>query len=362
MKIGITTFHWSNNYGAVWQAHALLSFLKQRGHAAQIIDYRPEAPAAGPRRWLARSPRGCIEKWGAEYKRYLFERFRARHLTRTQDVFRAPEDLSAVSDRFDALITGSDQVWNPKWLEQFDGLADVYFLRFAGSRTRRLSYAASFGHATTATIETAWRDRLGKLLRGLDAISVRESSGVTLVRELSQRVDAVDVADPVLLHRRSYYEQFCVINHSRPPYILAYMLHGVDATHHPAVQQAASMARLPVRVCDLRHGPWHPNHVLPDPKDWLCMIRDASSVVTNSFHAVVFCLLFHVPFLPVMMDGPFSGMNARLIELLKAVGLDSYSQAVVEGTHTEACDWILVDRRLEGLRKHAGIFLEQQGL
>jgi len=226
MKIGIATFQWADNYGAVMQAHALQSYLREQGNEVEIINFQPQNFNSGLRQFIAATPKATLAKWEAFYKRKVFLDFRNDYLQLTPDSFNTTADLDKIKDRFDLLITGSDQVWNPKWLSQFEGLWDLCFLRFAGNKTRRISYAASFGHADSATISQEFQARIGAYLKEFDAISVREKSGIELVNKLSGRDDAIQVADPTLLHDRSFYEKLAGPIRRRAPYLLNYMLHG----------------------------------------------------------------------------------------------------------------------------------------
>jgi len=367
MKIGITTFQWSDNYGAVLQAHALQFFLQQRGHAVQIVDYRPQKPSSMMRRWLSASPRGCVRKWEANWKTHLFERFRKTHLIRTTESFCSASELRKIADRFDLLITGSDQVWNPQWLEQVDGLCDLYFLSFAGPQTRRIAYAASFGHAETATMKKEWREIIGEKLKKMDAISVREPSGVSLVRDLCGRTDAVHVVDPTLLMPRSHYDKLAGRASSQEGYLFYYTLHGPKCDVKNMNRRVSDALNLRViRCCNAHKTALHKGFILPSPVGWLRRIRDASFMVTDSFHGVVFCLIFHTPFVALLIDGHSGSMNARIIELLKAVGLThrivSPSEKLPDGACAETIDWAGVDQKIADMRAGSVEFLSSQRL
>ncbi len=365
MKIGITTFQWSDNYGAVLQAHALQFFLQQRGHAVQIVDYRPQKGASLVRRWLSASPHGCVRKWEANWKKYLFERFRKTHLIRTPESFCSASELWKIADRFDLLITGSDQVWNPQWLEQVAGLTDLYFLSFAGPRTRRISYAASFGHAETATMKKEWREIIGEKLKKMDAISVREPSGVSLVRDLCGRTDAVHVADPTLLLDRGHYEKIAGAADLREKHLFSYMLHGLEQDAEAVSLHISKILNLPIVKCDALKTAVHKGYVLPSPTGWLKQIREASFMVTNSFHGVVFCLIFHTPFIALLINGQTGSMNSRIIEILKAVGLEhrmaSPREKLAEELSVETIDWAAVDRKMADMRLGSVEFLAGRG-
>jgi hypothetical protein len=365
MKIGITTFQWSENYGAVLQAHALQFFLQEREHTVQIIDFRPPPSGSGLRRWLSSSPRGCFVKWEAAHKTHLFESFRKKHLVRTPKSFHSSSELLKLADRFDILITGSDQVWNPQWLDQVAGLWDLYFLTFAGLQTRRVAYAASFGHAEKSTMKKEWQKLIGEKLTKMDAISVREPSGVELVRDLCGRTDALHVLDPTLLLDVSYYKRI-----SRKAkgckHVFCYMLHGAEKESELFCERSVLLRGLKVVKCDSRKTSLWSGYTLPSPIQWLQRINNAEFVVTNSFHGIVFCLIFHKPFVALPIHGQMSSMNGRVSELLRAVGLPQRMVAATAGFTEDAFDsginWMDVDDRIAHLRKKSIEFLYNQGL
>lgn len=367
MKIGITTFQWSDNYGAVLQAHALQCFLQQRGHSVEIVDYRTRKPESWVRRWVAKTPFGCVRKWEAVWKKQRFEQFRRQHLIRTPDVFHSSSELRKISDRFDLLIAGSDQVWNPEWLAQVAGLSELYFLSFAGSKTRRISYAASIGHSSRATLTAEWADILCKKLLTIDAVSVRETSGVGLVKELCGRDDAVQVCDPTLLLDRQHYEALAgPVAAGGKKYLFSFMLHGLERDAEPVCRQIAGKEGWRVLKCDARRTALHKGFVLPSPAGWLRRIRDAEFVVTNSFHCTVFCLIFHIPFAAVLIGGQIGSMNSRIVDLLGAVGLAnrmvSSGGGIPAAVLEKGIDWDAVDARMDAMRPGAVEFLVGQGV
>jgi hypothetical protein len=366
MKIGITTFQWADNYGALIQAYALQTFLQARGHEVQIVDYRPQKGASMVRRWLSASPRGCVRKWESNWKQFLFERFRKKHLVRTPEVFRSASELRKIADRFDLLIAGSDQVWNPKWLAQSEGLFDLYFLSFAGSKTRRISYAASIGHSDLSTLTDEWKQMLAVRMKAMDEISVREQSGVELVRQLCGRTDAVCVADPTLLLGRAHYDRLAGTSVEKNPYLFSFMLHGLEQDAAEACRSVSEYLRLTIARCNAGKTGLHAGYTLPSPEGWLRNIRDARFVVTNSFHGVVFCLLFHTPFVALLINGSTGSMNSRITELLKAVGLSHRTVVAGAGVPSETVikkiDWDGVDRAMASMRSESLGFLTEQGL
>ena len=366
MNIGITTFQWANNYGALLQAHALQIFLRSRGHEVQIVDYRGRQPTKGIKKWISTSIVGCIYKWEAAYREYLFDHFRRNYLIRTHEIFYSTTDLERIADKFDLLITGSDQVWNPIFLAEITGLSELYFLSFAGKNTRKISYAASFGHTTKNTIEPNWRKILEEKLLSIDAISVREASGVGLVNSICGRTDAVNVVDPTLLLDRSYYERITKLKIKRQKYLFSYMLHELDENAETFNRQIPMLLNLKIVKCNASTTGIHKPYTLPSTTNWLNLIRNASFVVTNSFHGVVFCLLFHTPFIAITIDGSMSSMNSRVAELLSFLGLTHricISQAEVPmEVYREVIKWGDIDNLLDKMRMGSIKYLNSQGL
>lgn len=363
MKIGIATFQSGDNYGAVLQAHALQSFFRARGHAVELIRYRTAPLAPLLRRWVAKTLSGCIRKCEAEYKRHIFNTFRTAYLAETPEIFCSTEELEKLKGRFDLLVAGSDQVWNPQWLDQVSWFWDFYFLSFGGTKTRRVSYAASFGHSSLSTLTPDWCKKLGQRLKGMDAISVREPSGVELIRGLCGRTDAIQVVDPTLLMDRVYYEKLIGLG-SRRQILFSYMLHGMEQEAESVSQMFADLLNLKVVRCDTHKTALHRGYTLPSPIGWLRQIRDAAFVVTNSFHGVVFCLLFNIPFVVLLIQGPISPMNTRVVELLSAVGLTermvSSDDDLVAGLLDKTVNWAEVNRQISVMKNGAVEFLNAQ--
>lgn len=313
MKVGILTFHWANNYGAVLQAYALLSKLKELGHDAYIID----------RRMIYK---GILRKL---YHKFSYEHFFSWHkFWKYTDTFLKPKTRAYMShddlvtnfknENFDAVIVGSDQVWRWKLI----GLN--YFLDFiTGHKTKRYSYAASFGldewHGTEDDRKT-----ISALLKQFNRISVREETGVRICQE-TFKVDAELVLDPTLLHTAEFYEQTLLKNYKCQPSgkVVSYIL---GKNKKPQVVEIANWAK----SINLKHNElfwttiehpsligkstFHLTHVTPI--EWLNEIRNAEYVITNSFHATVFSILFQKQFVVLAHEG---GGNNRIETLFNSL-------------------------------------------
>lgn len=355
MKIGIVTFQRTDNYGAALQAFALQAFLSAQGHEVELIDYWPLAPAFWPRRWLAVYPRNMLLKWQVRRIEQRFERFRKQRLRLSSPRITDPADLHSLAGRHDLLIAGSDQIWNPTWIDRIPGGDQFYLLAFAAPTTRKLSYAASFGQATVDAMPAAWQQIFQRELPAFDWISVRESSGTALVETLCGRKDAATVVDPTLLMPASFYSAIMPPPARKPEYLFSFLLHGENPYALRFIEQALRATGLRPRHCHLHAARLaRLDDQPPSPEDWLARIRDASLVITNSFHAVVFCLLFHTPFVVLKIGGATAGMNDRINNLLDMAGVSDRLCSANETFQPDAfpaIDWNTVDSRLAAQRE-----------
>lgn len=322
MKIQTITCHNVYNYGASLQAYALTAYLRQLGHTVEIIDYQPfylrryrlwgvdnrvyDRPFVRTAYNLAKLPGRLLT--GMEKRKKAFDRFTRRYLPLTEKQYRTYESLCADPPQADIYLAGSDQIWNPLF---FNGKDPSFYLSFAPQDRIRASYAASFAvEEIPADQETFVREQLGTL----DFCSVREKSGVALAESLG--VDCTQVADPVFLLSAEEWEAFAVRPETAEPYLLLYHF-----------EHNAELERQAVSIAE-QNG-WKILSLSPDsacgryigdagPREFLGLIRNAQMVLSDSFHATVFAMLFERPFL--VFDRTLN-INVRIHDLLCAAGI-----------------------------------------
>ena len=225
MKIGIVTFFCVPNYGAMLQAYALWHYLEDRGHEVEFIDYSFGNTRRMPL-WKCFFSRnianwiGMVRKKLALRAQFEITQFSAS-FPRTKRVSTFSE-LLELGKRFDAIIVGSDQMWNPLWCSKSS--LPIVLLDFAAEKVKRISYAVSFGTREWQKEQNA--ELAGKLLRRFDAISVREKSGAELVHSLSGRNDAQILLDPTLLYTSTFYIPLFNVQtgNTKERYIFSYIL------------------------------------------------------------------------------------------------------------------------------------------
>jgi hypothetical protein len=200
----------------------------------------------------------------------------------------------------------------------------------------------------------------------MHSISVREPSGIELVHSLCGRTDVVAVIDPTLLLSKQYYNRLIGTNKLTKKVLFSYMLHGNYEDSDAIREKIAANLALKIVKCDARKTKLHPGYVLPTPIEWLAHIRDASFVVTNSFHCVVFCLIFHTPFVALLVDGHIGPMNSRIEELLGSVGhkcaIIRMPADITKDLIFREVNWLGIDNNILILRKFAIDYLSKQGL
>ena len=373
MKIGIVTFYRVANYGAMLQAYALWQYLAVRGHEVVFIDH-PRTSARRMLLWrclVSRSVKGVIVKL-RNYVRFPMTQFAVSY-PQTRRCWTLDDVREATAD-CDAFVVGSDQMWNPKWCS--GPSLPFVMLDFAPQGRPRLAYAVSFG-------TKEWREDqnaafAGELLRKFAKISVREESGVALVERLSGRADAECLLDPTLLQTADFYRSIFVHQRgnedetAKGPYVFRYMLDEWDDAAASQKAFAFVQSRLGIQCVETDRAPVRG---LLGPlcrvlgvtakvsvPDWLSKIAHADFVFTNSFHGTVFAILFHKPFVSLLLRGPMSGMNERALSLLAKLGL---SDRAVYADELEKCEktiatpiqWDVVDEILVKLQaRTAGFF------
>lgn len=203
MNIGILTFHWATNYGAVLQTYALQSYLTSIGHKVKIINYKPQNFDKSLFKFLCYREFIHIRNYIKTQKtENALNIFRDNYLNLTKRI-NSCSSISEIASQFDMIISGSDQVTNPAFLMNGEGngrITPTYFLGFS-YKGRRVGYALSFG--CTDYPEVA-RRVASNYINVFTHISVRETSGINIVKSIG-RDDVVVVPDPTILINPEFY-------------------------------------------------------------------------------------------------------------------------------------------------------------
>lgn len=324
MKIKTITCHNVYNAGASLQAYALATYLRQLGHDAQIIDYIPDylvhyrltgvansaynKPVLRELYNLMKLPGRLAARYGQRKRN--FDRFTFQYLPLTKTRYSSFEDLLANPPEADVYIAGSDQIWNTFFQ---NGRDPAFYLRFAPEGRIRASYAASFA---TEQIAEQGKEQIKVWLADMDHISVRETSGIKILEDLG--IDTgQSVLDPVFLLPREQWDLLCGNWMPAEPYVLVYDFDNNDKIRRTAEALAAARGwKIYTLFKKLGYGDKCMESA--GPVEFLELIRGASYVLSNSFHATAFSLIFQRPFL--VFDRS-EGINTRMRDLLQSIGL-----------------------------------------
>lgn len=377
--IGLVTPFRGKNFGTKLQAKAMLELVNGLGHQAEIIDYRAQwdcRPKVLMRRISAGTVfrsridrirqaykcRECQIKSGLGARASILARFDDENLRKSAAI-RGFQALQDHAQRYSAVVCGSDQVWLPN-----NSIAEYYTLEFAPNGVKRVAYAPSFG---CSQLPRHLYARYSAFLSAIDALSVREEQGRSIVREISGK-DVPVVLDPTLLLGGAAWIK--MLKERTPPvhggYILCYFL-GDNPEHRRLVSSLAREVNLPV-VCfphfekvvaaDRDFGDIRLFDV--DPIEFIGLIRDARVVFTDSYHCSAFSIMMRRPF------GTFErfsrsdprSTNSRIHSLLGKLSLESQivtGLSSVRPVFDTVPDFDRVEFILDGLRRHSKSFLQE---
>jgi len=373
MRVGILTYHFSDNYGALFQAYALRQWFLNQGCEADFINYHPEHVEGGGNiqfdNLFSRKNLKVVYlkltkikgKWlGNRQLQDNFYHFRRKFLGIISPEYKTIQELASASLNYDLLVCGSDQIWNPS--EHF-GIDPVYFLSFSiqNKHVRRISYAPSFGRDE---IDSKYFDDLSSLIHKLDGISVREQSGIKIIKDLIG-VEPECVPDPTIL-LSDYSGIMAPYQVSSEKYVFCYGLRSRIVIGEVAETLASRLG------ADL-YSPYNPHRrwkeigetVYPCPRQWLYLMQNAEFVVTNSFHGTALSILLNKPFVVVGLQEGKAGFNARALNLLELSGLSSRflmdaKPATVDKILYNPIDWDFVNEKVKVLRRNGIEYLSQQ--
>lgn len=353
MKIGILTFHCVHNSGAVLQAYALQEYLRRQKHLVGVIDYRPEylvdtiRPA--PKLLHSRPVRLVkhVAKFLSNYGGYLkYKDFICHQLSL------CPYSFESLCNDFDAIIWGSDQIWNIKLTR---GVDNVFWGLFPARRgVRFITYAASAGsdEGSIANIPN-----IENVLRRFDAISVRELSLKKVIQPLTLK-NVAFVLDPTLLvpsqvlMRLTGTHSLC-----RFPYVFVYEVFPLQEStaiaRNIAKQIDDNVVVVKLSAIKRRRG-----NVLfvnnAGPKDLLTYIRFAECVVTTSYHGTALSISFSKNFYTLKVN---DGIDTRALSLLESLGLRDRQIGKADIPVYTAIDYEKVNILLNARRTESEAFL-----
>lgn len=344
-RIAIITFSRAYNYGSALQTYALNRYLTVLGNIVKTIDYTTEnqqklytifEPLVG----IMSLARNLQSIWHLSHLRTHKKRFAIflkKYVPMTAKVS-TYDDFLRLNTQFDYFICGSDQIWNA----QCDDFDSNYMLSFVEEKQKCIAYAPSLG-AGANDVNTA--KVLATYVKGYKGVSSREKASVGVIGKVTG-CDVENVLDPVfLLNANQWFEvsPSCPINEE---YILGYFIGDVVGMRNFAAELSKESG-LPVVVVwkslrDVKYG--FTTYYESGPAEFLSLVNGAKYIVTNSFHAVSFSIIFGKSFWAFIQPGTYDERLRSLLELVNLTDRIIDAEAGLKVNKLSLIDYASINR------------------
>lgn len=377
MKIAILTFARTNNYGATLQCYALTKFVEQYGHQVSIINV-PLLKAGAPRNknlidkvWS--KVHNYFHSYEKRYKRTteqllqdkeldkqnmkLFDIFRATYFPNLTHEYISESDFENDFPNADLYIVGSDQVWNI-WVTNIQ--YPLFFFSFLKKNEKRISYAACMGGDRNFKFNKEELKTIHSLLEKFDGISVRDTTGLSILKT-KFNIPAVQVLDPTFLI--DSYDSLLKDSNLDAKGSMFCFKFIINDDWTKVIKHMSDELSLNVRMdtclIPIDGLPFKP---ICSVQDWLRLIKTSDFVFTDSFHGMVFCILFKKQFI---VTPSYKGGEERYMDLASKLGLADRvyfsPRKIINNTKRwkEKINYEDVYKRLEILRIESKDFLSR---
>lgn len=283
--------------------------------------------------------------WIYEYKRKkIFSKFTKRYI---DTIYRKSISKNLKKEQ-DFFVVGSDQVWNPSWYNANPLKKEAFLLTFAKPE-QKICFAPSFG---VDKLPLEWEHWFQDNLSSFTSINVREQSGVDIVNKLTGKNSLVMI-DPTMMLSQKQWLQLAKMPHefdTDTPYILTYFIGGISDNAKKILESEQKKG--------LKHYSFLSRNDLDTyvlgPEEFIYLISKAKLVLTDSFHACVFSILFDIAFLAFPREGKETELMGRITTLLNCMNLKD--RLISLNTSTEnyyECDYSYAHRIIEKKREEA---------
>ncbi len=370
MRIGIITFHRAYNMGAVLQTYALQTYLKNKGYEVDIINYHiNETKRLYHVFDYKKSDIKVVDYFKKNIRKMEINTFERNKLSfhkkydyfinnvlKIHGLYSNIMDLRNMNTKYDVLICGSDQIWN----SLLSGLNPIYFLDFGNESIKKISYAASVG---VSEIDESEKQVFQRYLKNLDYISVRETDAKEILKDLTQKQIEV-VIDPSQLLESKDYQNIITYPKIKQKYILFYVKKIKDEKiFNKAIKIAEKVSKLlNLPIIHNSENKIFSNEIKNiqycGPEEILGYISNAEFVITNSFHATSFSLIFHKNFITI----PHHKFSSRMNHLLTKYGLKNHlvdSSNKIKSIKDFNVNYKIVDKKICDFRKKSELYLKE---
>lgn len=346
-KIGIITIPDYNNYGNRLQNYAVKEYFCKKGYDAITLEMNDSAF----KKYKARKYKLLLKKCGltvgvfffeaitggfSKARRELyFEKFTKKYLNVRYLPEYSEEIIQKLNEEFDFFVLGSDQIWHPF----VNDTPNLYFARFTNPN-KKIYFAPSFG---VKELPVDYAGIVKKELCTAKCLSVRETEGAEIIRTLTGK-DVEVLVDPTLMLSSGDWSKIeqCPNDLKNKKYILCYFLGELSPEYKTQIEIAKKKYNADVYyIADPKNNIGYVN----GPSEFLYSIHHAQMVLTDSFHAAVFSIVFHKPFnvfSRLNSDYKNAGLDSRVDTLLSKLGIENHKFKFEDGLCYDA-DYVFAD-------------------
>lgn len=352
MKIGLLNLPFDNNYGGNLQRFALIKVLKANGYDVKHINLRSKyalpwykIPYSYSKRFLLKCIKDrqifILQEREKNKRKIKGESnavsFYQKYIPHT-DVTYSIRGIQAIVNRyrFDVVIVGSDQVWRKSMTASIG--YENFFLKFVGDNIIKIAYSVSLGssHCDYTGKEIK---KIKELYRRFAAVSVREKSALDIFSNngwISPKAEWT--LDPTLLLTKVDYND--LIMNANTENVTSEKIFCYALDMNDKIKNELNSYDVDYVINDLNSS----DNV--SIEQWLNNIKQSNMVVTDSYHGVVFSIIFNKPF---KFMGNVRRGNDRIDSLFSMLGIDE--------SKTLDCDWNKINNRIAELKKISLSFL-----
>lgn len=305
MKVDIITRHAVANYGSLLQTYATQRTFEKLGLDAEIINYinydeRPENLAkthVKGKKWdknfFTRKLYILIQTWNYAHMYKVFAKYRKGFINESKEIYGNIDELKANPPKANLYCTGSDQIWGKIGKSNFDL---SYFLEFIKNK-KCISYAASFGKDK---IDSELERKLKTLLEKYSALLVREASAKEIIKKIGLK-NVEQVLDPTFLLSKEEWEKLITKDIKYKNYVLVYQLHKNKNFNRFAKKFAKKHNKKLLRLSPSIYHKARGGKLiyLPTQYEFLAYLKNADYILTDSFHATAFSIIFNKKFINI---------------------------------------------------------------
>ncbi len=361
------TLTWfSGNYGSTMQAFALQKTVMELGYGNRIINYVPNKReklaffCKSSARFVTLKAKIENKKIESKFlnrdeidlKNRKFEEFYENSFFLTE-MIPVQNQMKSLNNKYRIFLCGSDQIWNPNYFKKCN------FLDFVSESNKKIAYAPSIG--TTQLTENEKR-KMKSYLDRFDKISVREESSKRLIESVVDKPVQV-VCDPVFLLSREKWIEKMQLKEPEEKYILCYFLCD-NPEYQKMTEKLQESLKIKVKIIPTNtfgYALGFETQKTVGPKDWLSLLYGAEFVLTDSFHATAFSIIFNKSFyvLKRFSDTSPKSQNSRIYHLLNMTGLeDRIWQNTTNVSYIENDIWKTVDEKMKTERETSTLWLK----